>query len=328
MDYKGSQVVELVNLNNIFVLDVLTSDFCNYSCWYCWPGAHAGTTKLPALSDLAKNNLRHIIKSLQGDNQLVVKFSGGEPTIWQHIEDYSNFFKEEFNAKIEIITNGSRTIRWWKKNLDIIDYVAVSVHPLEADINHLVELGKLFLENNKMHCMRVSVVPGSVDLVNTFAKKLTDNGIYVSPKYLNLTYLENPPEEGSNVEHWDPKMYKDEKIDREAFWNRKGKAKQIYIPDTQIETKQSKEKWEKLSLKYFEGDWRGYNCLAPAEYIFLNFQGKIQLSCKNNIQEDINSLKIYKVDYTGKQFTKSVMCDTGFCKCEGLWKVGKQYVDS
>jgi len=328
MEYKDSHVVEMTNHNNVFILDIFTSDYCNYNCWYCWPGAHAATTKLPALSDLAKNNLRHIVKSLQGNKQLIVKFSGGEPTIWQHIEDYVEFFKKEFDAKIEIITNGSRTIRWWKKNLNVVDYVAVSVHPLQADINHLVELGKLFVENNKMYCMRVSVVPGNIDLVNSFAKKLTDNGIYTTQKYLNLTYLENPPEEGSIVKNWNPKMYKNEEIDQKAFWNRTSKAKPLYEIDSTIQTERSKEKWKKLSLTYFSGHWRGYNCFAPGEYIFLNAQGKIQLACKNKIQNDFNSLKIFKNDYTKEKFVKTVMCDTGFCKCEGLWQVGKQYVDS
>lgn len=320
MKYRGKLVTKMVNENNVLSLDIVTTDYCNYNCWYCWPEAHAGTKKLPALNTVAIKNLKHIIKLLQGKKDLVVSFSGGEPSMYSYIQDYIYFFKTELKAKIQIITNGSRTLNWWEKNIKYFDDIEVSVHPLEADIDHLIALGELLKKHSKMYSMRVIIVPNEKELVCNIADKFKNNKINVSKKYLDLSHLAS-----DNDNNWDPNMFKiDEDI---SFGSGIGKTEEISIyTKSNVFKRPIKEKWKKTSLNNFVGNFKGYLCNAPSEYMFLNTSGKMSLTCKNNIQEKFSALNIFEEDYTKEEFDKQVTCTTGYCKCLGLWKVGKTHV--
>lgn len=335
MKYKGHKAYKLENLTEALVIDFNPTNFCNYSCWYCWPGAHAGTQKFPPLNELSKKNLIHIVKSLQGDRKLVIKCSGGEPTMFSELINYMTFFKEELDAEIELMTNGSRTIKYWERNIKWFDFVSVSVHPLDADTDHLIKLGNLFKQNNLEYNMRVMVLADKMDLVHETARKLSSAGIRVSPKWIDLSMIDYAVEDV--VTDWDPGKYKTEGVDFQAFDHKQPRAKQLVYDNTIIHYKTKKfkrlleEKWRHTSLKDFKGSWNGYKCYAPAEYLFLKpdagegtVNGVIALTCRNDIQDGERDLKIFEKDYTDREFTPTVLCTTGYCKCEGLWKVGKE----
>jgi len=333
MEFDGNLTTRIINNSDTLTLDVVPGNYCNYNCWYCWPDAHANSIKLPPLNETAKNNLEYIIKKLQGNKKkFVVKFSGGEPTVHVELENYCRYFKKKLKAKIEIITNGSRTIRWWKRNLDLFDAISVSVHPLDADVDHLIELGNLFKENNKMYNMRVSIVPNEIELVGEVAKKLSSNGIRVNPKYLDLTFVGIDSNDQIKTKEYSSSNYKVEGVDPTWFHDGQGAWIPLVPEDITIYSKSSnkenlKESWIMTSLEKFNGTFDGYLCYAPSEYIFLKPDGVLGLTCHNNIQNKIKVMNIFEDDYTTTFLNPNVLCTTGYCKCEGLWKVSKIHVD-
>lgn len=112
---------------------------CNYACYYCNPEAHDGKYNFPDL-DVAKNFVDKVDEQYKDIKEFAVyNIFGGEPTIWRELPEFSKHVKQ-INSKnvLQLLTNGNRTLSWWKRNAPHIDKVIVSVHVAQANIVELV----------------------------------------------------------------------------------------------------------------------------------------------------------------------------------------------
>lgn len=114
------------------------SSRCNYACHYCEPAAHDGKYDFPTIEN-AKLLVDKISKTYT-DKFAVFNLFGGEPTIWREIPAFFEYVKS-VNPKnrVQLLTNGNKTKRWWQKNQNNIDSVVVSVHVAQVDIVELVD---------------------------------------------------------------------------------------------------------------------------------------------------------------------------------------------
>ena len=113
---------------------------CNFSCYYCNPEAHDGKYNFPSL-DVAKNFVDKVNEQYTGIKEFAVyNIFGGEPTIWGELPAFSEYIKS-INSKniLQLLTNGNRTLKWWKRNAPYIDKIIVSVHVAQTDIVELVD---------------------------------------------------------------------------------------------------------------------------------------------------------------------------------------------
>ena len=121
------------------------SNLCNYSCWYCFPDSHAGTSPWPD-AEIIKHNLVHLVKHYRENsniNDVEIHFLGGEPTLWKHLGSVVQFIKSQVECRICILTNASRTLRWWEEYADYFDHVGISVHHERADIDHIIAVSNI-----------------------------------------------------------------------------------------------------------------------------------------------------------------------------------------
>jgi organic radical activating enzyme len=66
---------------------------------------------------------------------------GGEPTLWKHFGELCGYIKEhDQNSVIQVLTNGSRTLRWWEKFATVMDKVVISHHSHTATPEHTVSV--------------------------------------------------------------------------------------------------------------------------------------------------------------------------------------------
>jgi organic radical activating enzyme len=114
------------------------SSRCNYACAYCEPAAHDGKFDFPTI-DNAKLLVDKITKTYT-DKFAVYNLFGGEPTIWRQIPNFFEYVKKaNIKNKVQLLTNGNKTKKWWLRNKNNIDSVVVSVHVAQVDIAELVE---------------------------------------------------------------------------------------------------------------------------------------------------------------------------------------------
>jgi hypothetical protein len=61
--------------------------------------------------------------------------------VWKYFTRLSEIIKEvDPNSVVNILTNGSRTIRWWNRTKPYLDKVSISYHHQEANVDHIIEV--------------------------------------------------------------------------------------------------------------------------------------------------------------------------------------------
>jgi len=124
------------------------TNVCNFACEYCWPDSHAATHTAPNNLDQVIANFKHLFNQYQavGKTKFHIEISGGEPTVWRDLEKFCTSIKEEHDVYITIISNGSRSIRWWKENGHLFDDVVLSYHEAQADVHHHIKVADTLFE--------------------------------------------------------------------------------------------------------------------------------------------------------------------------------------
>jgi organic radical activating enzyme len=121
-------------------------DKCNYDCPFCGDENKKGVI---GWQDFETN--KQIIDSIAAacqDKPFWIQLTGGEPTLYPKFIELVKYMKEK-GAYTSLISNGSRTIRWWKQlvDADVLDLVYLTFHSQQqADYNHLAEVSNLFYD--------------------------------------------------------------------------------------------------------------------------------------------------------------------------------------
>ena len=131
---------EFTHTNRYVYVDWDMSSRCNYSCYYCTPESHDNKINFPKLSD-ATALVDKITTEYAGVKDFAIyNLLGGEPTIWTDLPEFSRYVKQAKSKNmIQLLTNGNRTVQWWKRNAAYIDKIILTVHVAQADIVELVE---------------------------------------------------------------------------------------------------------------------------------------------------------------------------------------------
>lgn len=83
---------------------ILTSR-CNFKCPYC------RGVKNDDKGDISKEDAFGIVEQWASDNLRCIRFSGGEPTLWPHLQELVIYTKELGIERIALSTNGSADIQ-------------------------------------------------------------------------------------------------------------------------------------------------------------------------------------------------------------------------
>jgi organic radical activating enzyme len=125
------------------------TDICNFNCSYCFPGAHDNKFRYPQDTNLVLSSFRKLFDfyKTQGKTKFHLTISGGgEPTLWPELQVFCNEIRKTHNVYITLVSNGSRTVRWWEENTQVFDDVVLSCHNEYVDIDHHIIVADLLFE--------------------------------------------------------------------------------------------------------------------------------------------------------------------------------------
>lgn len=171
-DYPETMHIEWV-VNNV----------CNYKCSYCMPDLHSGTSGQPHFEN-SLNFLDFVHKNVN-PNKKMLTLSGGEPTMWPRLGEFLRQMNP--NYMVTIVTNGSRTLRWWQDFIDEVQnltVVTISVHLEYAELEHIISLCKI-LERKVRTTVLVLFNPAKRAEATMFAERF-------AAEDLNITYTIKP----------------------------------------------------------------------------------------------------------------------------------------
>jgi len=299
----------------------LPTDICNFDCSYCFPGQKDGKFRYPKNVDTVINNFRKLFdiyeRKLNKTRFHLQITGGGDPSLWPHISYFCEEIKKTHNVYITIISNGSRTIRWWKENSKYFDDAVLSFHQEYGDIDHHIAVADtLFEEGLKVTSLVLMNAEKWDECVAAVEKMKTSK----YPWYIQTKEVIMAP--GMDVDSYtqDQLDYCSQSMKRlpdsdwllKNFNNLRIYESVVLFDDESIMVARPEtiivNKWN-----YF----KGWTCNVGLETLLINFDGTVTGSC----QEGIFNGKIFNV-FSDNDFNlddvefKSIICPRTLCGCQ------------
>jgi MoaA/NifB/PqqE/SkfB family radical SAM enzyme len=157
---------------NWFVVNWCLGNTCNYSCSYCPSALHDGSLRWPDPTVI--KNFISKIKDHHYNKNIYFEFTGGEVTMYRHFAEICQFCTE-LGIKVGLISNGSRTLRYWEDNKEFFDHVCLSFHPEFAEEEHFINVVKILHNDVRTH-VNIMMSPEKFDFCYAVANKVKNLG--------------------------------------------------------------------------------------------------------------------------------------------------------
>lgn len=306
-----------VQESNLMQIRFFPTDICNYQCSYCFAGLE-NHYRYPRDLDLTINNFRHLfnyyIKHHSKTKFELTISGGGEPTLWPDLEHFCKALKETHDVKIVLVSNGSRTTRWWKENSLYFNDVVLSCHHEFVNLPHYISIADLLFEQG------VNVIAFSLMDARHWGKCVDQINAMKQSKY--PWFIEAKPIVGNYKAGMD--VYSDDQIKYLSDTIKR-------IPDSNwiIERIKDMNPYESVVLfddgsaevstshSIIVNKWNSFTnwkCNVPLEALSISPDGSVKTSCGI----DIFNSNIYAKDFNDKfklPIDRVISCPKALCEC-------------
>ena len=277
-------------MDDIVLINWSMTTVCNYKCSYCPSTLHDGLYKFP-------NNTQDIldflteIQNKNKEKKIYLAILGGEPTLWPKFNEFLQAVDD--NVYIEIMSNGSRPLKWWKNNIDNLDrlyQVVLTYHSEYADKDKFINLCEFLAKNlkNFLH-VNIMVPPKDTKCIEMFNMIKEIDNLGVRAKGIRIAFGDKYLAEYTDQEF--------KIIEASNAYNIK--EENIFHFDNTGFYKLSFEK------KY---TWKNQLCHIGLDSFFIDYDGLIyRANCK--VGGNIGKLGNYTLPTTG------VICPKKWCPC-------------
>ena len=132
---------------------------CTYACSYCPAILHDGSVgwqdykKLTGFLDIC-----HEHYSVGMGREVLIQYTGGEPTVYPKFKELLKH-AQDMGIRQSIISNGSRTTRYWNDTAGFFEKVHLSYHPEFADPERFIRNAQEICRQTDLH-VNVLMLPG------------------------------------------------------------------------------------------------------------------------------------------------------------------------
>jgi MoaA/NifB/PqqE/SkfB family radical SAM enzyme len=305
MDHNYIKLAHLNPTNeDWFVVNWCLGNTCNYRCSYCPSVLHDGSKQWPD-PQVIKNFIAKV-KDHYFHKNIYFEFTGGEVTMYKHFAEICQFCAD-MGVKVGLISNGSRTIRYWEENKHYFDHVCLSFHPEHADPDHFYEVVKLLHNDVRTH-VNIMMSPQKFEYCYEVADKIKDLG--------NISMALQPLIHDFGEVLFDYDSFQKKILDEQhklivkhikytkTFDYYRGAMSKV----SQDGTTQPSSAHRFISEK--TNDWSGWKCYAGIEQLIVDMDGTIHRGwCK--VGGTIGRID----DVNLKLPTDPVICNKTMCHC-------------
>lgn len=313
------KIIRIVNTQEQNVLDIRfwPTDICNYDCSYCFPNSKDGIYRYPKNVDTIINNFRKLFNFYQekfGKTMFRLNLvGGGEPTMWPHFSQFCEGIKKYHNVRLQLTTNGSRTMRWWEENYHFLDKVVLSSHAEFCDPEHLINVADFIHSKeivvNTLVLMDAKNWDNCKNIVN---RMLTESK---QPWIVEVKTVVDSPGHDINSYSQEQKDYLSQGLKRIPDGDWLLKRLNILNPFKSIAM------YDDGSVKAFKPDeyistqkngFYGWSCDVAKENLVISYDGSVAGSCQEKIFEDSN-LNMFSETFVEEFDIASVSLDSIRC---------------
>jgi len=320
---QTNKPVELItNYKDILRVGFMISNVCNYKCDYCFDGSHEGTHRFRKDWELIADNFNALFDQYVATThkkRFDLNILGGEPTLWPNLPEFCAKIKQRHKTSIMIISNGSRTIRWWKENAQHFDHVQLSCHWKEVDIEHFTEVADVLYEANVVVTVVVLMDPAKwdlcIDLVNRLKKSRRRWALNLQKVESNSTYPIVYTEEQSEYiqKHTQVRF-------GNPFYLIRNMNKALYYqkePKAVFENRATKKLSAHVMTLNNWNHFKGWECNIGVDNLFVMLDGEITGTCTQHLYGNDFHYNIYdpKFSENFKPAIKPAICSKEGCYC-------------
>jgi organic radical activating enzyme len=301
---------------NTLQIRFFPTDICNFDCSYCFPGSHEGKYRFSKDVNLVIKNFRILLdtyKTIGKTKFHVTLAGGGEPTMWPGIEQFCKEIKESHDCFITIVTNGSRTVRWWEENSAYFDDAVLSCHNEFVDIEHYVKVADLLFAAGINVTGLMLMDAANWDRCVSYIERMQASE---HPWYIETKPVVEAPGHGVD-------MYTEEQLTYIDGIKR--------IPDSKWLMKRLHEFKIFESVVLFDdntahtarpheiitNNWnhfKGWTCNVGFEGISITANGNVHSSCRVMLFN--NPINIFSNDFAMTEMPSQVTCPFDTCACQ------------
>ena len=287
-----------------FVVNWCLGNTCNFSCSYCPDNLHNGSVRWPDLNKV-KNFISKVMAQI-APRKVYFEFTGGEVTLYK---DFTEVCKHatSLGARVGLISNASRTVRWWTEHKQYFDHVCVSFHPEFSDENHFIEVIKLLHNDVRTH-VNIMMSPDKFDHCYAVANKIKNlENISMALQPLIHNFQEEVFDYSVTQKHIFDKQH--ELLTKHIKYTRDFDIYRGAMKTVQEDGTGSVSSAHRF-ISTHTNDWSGWKCSAGVEQIIVDMEGFIYRGwCKvGNIIGNINEIDIQLP-------TEPVICNKTMCHC-------------
>jgi MoaA/NifB/PqqE/SkfB family radical SAM enzyme len=297
---------------NLLRVGLTLGNYCNYKCWYCWPGSNSGTDKFPDL-ELVIKNLSHVLdyyKKNTNKRKFDILLLGGEPTHWPKFIEFVSYFKENYNCIFTLKTNGSKSLEWWAKAAPYLDQVGISVHNEYVDREYVRNLADYLHSQNVPVNAQVMMDP------NTWDECMESVEYFKGSRYRwPIRYIEIIDQKIKYTESQTAIIKKVRARSYNWLWflkNNRNYRNDVTVID---ENRKSKKVSENHLLINKLNVFTGWECNLGVDWLNVGSNGTIIGFCPNPVYNEVYNL--YHADFKEKfnPTIAPVVCNQPECVC-------------
>lgn len=284
---------------------------CNFSCSYCPKFLHSGSvpwipidTVLPFVDRLMDHYADNLGKTLY------VEFTGGEVTLFKDFLRLTEALKER-NQWTGIITNGSRTPRFWDKARGLIDHACFSYHHEFSDADHFIKTIQDIVDDVDIH-VNIMVKPDQPDFDQTLevaervAAETRDitfdlQTLLVDFSAVSFDYTEEQMERIKETAN---------RLRQDVFQKRTKPFRSYRGMMEMIGDDEPQQSQAGRFITQRENDWEGWWCAAGLENLVIDYDGTIWRGwCKQGGR--LGNVRDPEIQFP----TDGIVCGSNFCHC-------------
>jgi organic radical activating enzyme len=250
------------------VVDWMLGNTCNFACSYCPAAQHDGSIRWQrpeAVIDFYDRLHEHYVVG-QG-RRVWLQFTGGEPTVYPGLMRILDAARAR-GFQASLISNGSRTLRFWDQLVARLDAVILTYHDEFADHARFLEIAGMIARRLPLG-VNVTAHPDRFDAILAAAEAIRAAcpGAWVSVKPLRKEF-------GSELYDYTP-----EQLRTMAGWKGGGREDATVPRGTMTAVMaDGTEKRTRANQFILSGTnrWRGYRCAAGLESLRVKGSGQVQ----------------------------------------------------
>ena len=188
---KKSHVVRIERetaLQNQLFVNWELGNTCNYACSYCPKELHDGSRYWPEHDPIVRfvDRLVHLAGPV--GKSVHITFTGGEVTLMPQIRGLLQALRH-LGCGLGVVSNGSRSLRWWKETCQYLDAANLTFHPESADIEHFEDVVQL-VSSRIPTLVFVAALPTmfahAVNVIERLSQSCSDATLIFKPLYIEF----------------------------------------------------------------------------------------------------------------------------------------------